>query len=173
MKDDHRQAGGRVLLFPQRVARRTPSTSSAADATGTRQDGRSTIAWLPGPGDKRLTSSRQPGALRDYLLPGIDDERRLEVRHKEGITMKTFGRIIHTVGRFAVGFGSGIALMCAYVIVTTDIGLGPSKTATPADAIRLDPVVVTISSDRYDAIRAEAAPLPVLVRTPNGSAEAG
>ncbi|MEO8935490.1 MAG: hypothetical protein ABI277_01610 [Burkholderiaceae bacterium] len=87
--------------------------------------------------------------------------------------MKTIERIIHTVGRFAVGVGSGIALMCAYVIVTTDIDPGPSTVARPPEVIRLDPVVVTISTDRYVAIRAEIAGPAVLVRTPNDGAHAG
>lgn len=82
--------------------------------------------------------------------------------------MKTLHHLLHTLGRFAVGFGIGLALVCASVIVTTDIGLGPPKQRV--DAIRLEPVVVTISAERFSAIRADLAGVPVLVRTPMAGA---
>ena len=80
--------------------------------------------------------------------------------------MKALERFIHALARFAVGFGSGLALVCTFVVVTTDVGLGPAKVA-PVEVIRLDPVVVTISAERFAAIRAEATAEPVIVRVPD------
>jgi hypothetical protein len=87
--------------------------------------------------------------------------------------MKTIETIFYVVGRFAVGFGSGLALVCAFVIVTTDIGLGTPKAVQPAEVVHLDPVVVTISSERYEAMRQEAQGVPVLVETPDRGARPG
>lgn len=128
---------------------REPTTRVAHNAA-------SAIALRPGVYDVRFTASRWPNASHGNPLPGTHDKRRLHVRHKEGITMKTIERIIRTVGRFAVGFGTGLALVCAVVIVRTDIGLGPPRVAKPAEAIRLDPVVVTITAERFDALQAES-----------------
>ena len=77
--------------------------------------------------------------------------------------MKALERFIHALARFTVGFGSGLALVCTFVVVTTDVGLGPAKVAP--EVIRLDPVIVTISAERFAAIRAEAE--PVIVRVPD------
>ena len=79
--------------------------------------------------------------------------------------MRTIERIIHLVGRFAVGFGIGLALMCAFVIVTTDIGLDARRSREPV--VQLDPVVVTISAERYAVLVAELQGRPPLARTPN------
>lgn len=87
--------------------------------------------------------------------------------------MKTIETILHTVARFAFGFGIGLALVCAAVIVTTDIGLGTPKSVAPAGVVRLDPVVVTISTERFATIRRELVGAPVLVRTPDVGAGEG
>ena len=86
--------------------------------------------------------------------------------------MKAFERLIRTVGHFVVGFGSGLALVCAFVIVTTDLGESP-KAVRPADIVHLDPVVVTISADRFAEIRAQLDGVPVLVRLPDRGATQG
>ena len=122
--------------------------------------------------DIRFTSSRRPGAWKQDFDPGHEDERRLHVRQQEGIIMKAFERLIGTVGHFVVGFGSGLALVCAFVIVTTDLGEEP-KVVHPADIVHLDPVVVTISADRFAEIRSELDGRPVLVRTPDRGATQG
>ncbi len=86
--------------------------------------------------------------------------------------MKAVERIIHRVGRFAVGLGIGIALVSAFVIVTTDIG-AEARRPQPAEIVHLDPVVVTISAERYAAIAAELNGRPALARTPNQGASEG
>ena len=68
--------------------------------------------------------------------------------------MKALQRLIDLVSRFAVGLGSVLALVCAVVIVSSGPSLGP-ETVVHADVVRLDPVVVTISSERFAQIRAE------------------
>lgn len=130
------------------------------------------IALLPGSWNVRFTVPRRPIAVRQDSLLGTQDKRRLDVRHKEGISMKAFERLIGTAGRFAVGFGSGLALVCAFVIVTTDLGEAP-KVVRPANIVYLDTVVVTISADRFYELQAELRGRPVLVRTPDHGAVEG
>lgn len=78
--------------------------------------------------------------------------------------MKTIHRIRSAAARFNFGLGVGLALTSAYVIVTND-GTLDVKRAAPADVVQLDPVVITISRERFDALRAEAAPpVPVAER---------
>ncbi len=79
--------------------------------------------------------------------------------------MKAIERIIHRVARFAVGFGIGLALVCTFVIVTTDIG---PDTRRSKPVVHLDPVVVTISAERFAAIASalRGAP-PALARAPD------
>ena len=91
---------------------------------------------------------------------------------QEGMTMKTIGRFVHLVGRFAVGVGIGVALVSAFVIVTTDIG-GEARRAKPAEIVHLDPIVVTISAERYAATASELQDGPKLARTPNRGVIAG
>lgn len=79
--------------------------------------------------------------------------------------MKALEKISHTVGRFAVGIGLGLALVCAYVIVSSAPALDAPPAARPAGVVRLDPVAVTISAERFDAIRAEGRGSSILVRT--------
>ena len=68
--------------------------------------------------------------------------------------MKTKESLISDVSRFVFGLGIGLALTSAYVIVTS----APDLLGEPAAAevVRLDPVVVTISSKAFDEIHAEA-----------------
>lgn len=87
--------------------------------------------------------------------------------------MKALEKIIHTIGRFAFGIGLGIALVCAYVIVSNAPALDATPVARPADIVRLDPVVVSIPAERFDAIRAEEGSASMLVRTPERKAGEG
>ena len=112
--------------------------------------------------DIHFTSMRRPGAAKDFPGPG----------HQEGMIMEAFERLIGTVGRFAVGFGCGLALVCAFVVVTTDLGDSP-KAVRPEGVVRLDPVVVTISAERFAEVEAELHGAPVLVRTPDHGASQG
>jgi hypothetical protein len=93
-------------------------------------------------------------------LTGIQHRKRLVSRSsnriKEGITMKTIERIIHSISRFVFGLGVGLALTSAYVIVASGPDLLGAK--APAEVVRLDPVEVTISAERFKEIRAEAEP---------------
>ncbi len=78
------------------------------------------------------------------------------VRRQEGETqMKALEKIIHTIGRYAVVIGAALATVCVVVIVSSPRTLDPAKAAPPAEVIRLDPVTVTISADRFYAIQAE------------------
>ena len=86
--------------------------------------------------------------------------------------MKAFERIIHLVGRFAVGLGIGVALVSAFVIVTTDIG-GEARRPQPTEIVHLDPIVVTISAERFAAIASELHGRPALARTPNQGVSEG
>lgn len=86
--------------------------------------------------------------------------------------MKTIERLIHLVGRFAVGLGIGVALVSAFVIVTTDIG-GEVRRPQPDEIVHLDPIVVTISAERYAAIAAELQARPAVARTPNHGVSEG
>ncbi len=67
--------------------------------------------------------------------------------------MKTIDLVMQNVGRIAVGLGSALALVCAMVIVTSGPALGSAEAAT--QVVRLEPVVVTVSTERFAAIRAE------------------
>ena len=86
--------------------------------------------------------------------------------------MKALEKVIHNTGRFAFGIGLGIALVCAYVIVSSAPALDATPVVRPAD-VRLDPVVVTIPAERFDAIRAEERGSSMLVRTPERKAGEG
>ena len=90
------------------------------------------------------------------------NERRHFDRH-EGTTMDRMDKMdgwVAGVGRFVFGLGIGLALTSAYVIVSgrPDV-LGTSK--PEAEVVRLDPVVVTISAERFAELRAEMAPTGV------------
>ena len=72
--------------------------------------------------------------------------------------MNTIDHILRGLGRFVFGLGVGLALTSAVVIVAN----GPAfeaRDVRPADVIRLDPVIVTISAERFNAERA-GGPLP-------------
>ncbi len=71
--------------------------------------------------------------------------------------MKTIERIIRTLSRFVFGLGVGLALTSAYVIVTSGAAL-TGRPPAARDVVRLDPVVVTISRERFDTLYAEAHP---------------
>ncbi len=70
--------------------------------------------------------------------------------------MKKIDSMLHSLGRFVFGMGLGVALTSTYVIVT---GAPDLLAPVPAvEVVRLDPVVVTISRERFDAIYAESEP---------------
>ncbi len=87
--------------------------------------------------------------------------------------MKAIERIVQVVGRFAVGLGIGVALVSAFVIVTTDIGAEARRPSKLPEVVQLDPVVVTISAERFAAIASEMHGRPILARTPNHGAVEG
>ena len=87
--------------------------------------------------------------------------------------MKALEKIIRITSRFAVGIGLGIALVCAYVIVSSAPVRDATPVIRPTGAVRLDPVVVTISAERFDAIHAEERGSSMLVRTPGRKASDG
>jgi hypothetical protein len=76
-------------------------------------------------------------------------------REEEGTKMKTKESFVYSMGRFVFGLGIGFALTSVYVIVASGPDLLSGKPAA-SDVIHLDPVVVTISSKRFDEIYAEA-----------------
>lgn len=78
--------------------------------------------------------------------------------------MKALEKIIHAIGRFSFGIGLGIALVCAYVIVSSAPAPDAAPVVRPA-AVHLDPIVVIIPAERFDAIRAEERGSSMLVRT--------
>lgn len=81
--------------------------------------------------------------------------RRLD--RPEGTTMKTLERFIRSLSRFVFGLGVGLALTSAYVIVSSGSAL-TGRAPSARDVVRLDPIVVTMSRQRFDALYAEANP---------------
>ncbi len=71
--------------------------------------------------------------------------------------MEKMESFIYSMSRFVFGLGVGLALTSAYVIVTGAPDLMVTRPAG-GDVVLLEPVVVTISAARFDAIRAEAEP---------------
>ena len=130
------------------------------------------VALPPGSYDVRFTSTRRPDASRNR--PGSGHERgRTQGRPKKGTIMRIIERVIETVGRFVVGLCIGLALVCAFVIVTTDPRLDVPATAAAVEVIRLDPVVVTISADRYDELQAASRAPSAIVRIAEHGAAGG
>ena len=66
--------------------------------------------------------------------------------------------LIRGLGRFVFGLGVGLALTSAVVIVANGPAL-EAREVRPADVIRLDPVIVTMSAERFNAERG-GEPLP-------------
>ena len=173
MKNDNhnqqaRHASGGTCGAPARGKGALRLVYSARPSTGV------TPAVIPvGSSFARFISLRPLRGPKDAVSQSMHDYRRLEVRRKEGRKMKTIERVIHAIGRFAVGLGSVLALVCTFVIVTSDHALGLTEVTQPAEVVRLDPVVVTISAERFDAIRAEAQGPSRLVRTPGRKTNEG
>ena len=73
---------------------------------------------------------------------------------------------LNTVGRIAVGLGSATALAAATAVVVAHgaSGLRTERIAGRPDVVRLEPVVVTISAERFAAIRAESEPVLAAAR---------
>ncbi len=70
---------------------------------------------------------------------------------------KTLNTLMHRAGRLTFAFGTCVALACAVAIIkVAPAGIENAKPAT--EVVRLEPVVVTISKDRYAAVRAETTP---------------
>jgi hypothetical protein len=87
----------------------------------------------------------------------INQKWRPSDRRREGRKMERMESFIHGIGRFVFGLGVGLALTSVYVIVTSAPDLMATRTGA-GDVVLLEPVVVTISAARFDAIRTEAAP---------------
>ncbi len=95
--------------------------------------------------------------------------RAPRVRRQQGETkMKALEKIIRALGRYAVVVGSALAVACVVAIVSSPRGIEPAKAVPPAEVVHLDPVTVTISADRFDAIRAEAQPATKVVHVFGG-----
>lgn len=82
--------------------------------------------------------------------------------------MFAISKFIRIVGprafQIAVHVGAVLALVCAVVIVANAPALFPKKAGPQAEVVVLDPVIVTIEADRFDAIRAESQRASMLVR---------
>ncbi len=125
----------------ERAPRRLRLVSSRPQAT---------LALLPGSYHIRFIPTRRPDAPTKTAVSG--QPRRT--------VMSIIDRSIETVGRFAVGLGTALALVCAFVIVETDPEKGGATVAATAEVVRLDPVVVTISANRYAELQAMSAAPP-------------
>ncbi len=91
------------------------------------------------------------------------------VGRQEGETkMKALERISHTIGRYAVVVGSALAVACVVAIVSSPRAIEPAQVDQPAEVVRLDPVIVTISAERFDAIHAETSGSSMLVHVFGG-----
>lgn len=122
-------------------------------------DGISSVAVADDSSHPRFVPSRTLRVRRDGSVLWIHNERRLIDRLKEDKNMKALAKLIHVAGRSAVLVGSALALGCAVVIVSNAPALAPVQKVAieqKAAVVRLEPVVVTISSERFDAIHAEA-----------------
>jgi hypothetical protein len=102
--------------------------------------------------------SRTGAAPPRYVRAAPHIEGRRD-RPREGSIMKRIEerieRFVAGAGRFVFGLGIGVALTSVYVIVSSAPDLLSGR-PTPADIVRLDPVVVTISAERFAEIHAEA-----------------
>jgi hypothetical protein len=119
--------------------------------------------------DRAATAYARPSRTGDpshRVASAASIERRIE-RLGEGSIMKRIEeriarrieRFVAGAGRFVFGLGIGFALTSVYVIVSSAPDLLSGR-PTPADVIRLDPVVVTISAERFAELHGEAdAPL--------------
>jgi len=81
---------------------------------------------------------------------------------QKGIIMRTIDHLLRGLGRFVFGLGAGLALTAALVIVANGPAL-EAKDVKPSDVIRLDPVTVTITAERFDALRGEDGLPPTAV----------
>jgi len=79
--------------------------------------------------------------------------------------MKTYHQLIALAGRFAVGIATLVAVACVVVIVSNGGALAPRASDRVVDAVQLEPIVVTISFERFAAIHAGATRL--FARKPN------
>ena len=80
--------------------------------------------------------------------------------------MKTYHQLQALAARFAVGIATLVALACVAVIVSNGAALAPRASDRVVDVVQLEPVVVTISFQRFAAIHADAATRP-FARKPN------
>ena len=100
---------------------------------------------------------RLVGVRRAGTTERPHDQRRPTDRRNEGNEMKAMEGFLYSMSRFVFGLGIGLALTSVYVIVTSTPDLLVTRTGA-GDVIVLEPVVVTISAARFDAIRTEAEP---------------
>lgn len=75
--------------------------------------------------------------------------------------MNRIDQLLRGLGRFVFGLGVGLALTSAAVIVVNAPAI-EARDVRPADVIRLDPVVITMSAERFDAER-DGTPPPEAV----------
>ena len=80
---------------------------------------------------------------------------------------------LSAVGRWSVALGTTLALACAIAFAYGAPGLRSMHSIGAPDIVRLDPVVVTISKDRFDAIRAEAQGATMIGAAPKKAAGQG
>ncbi len=99
--------------------------------------------------NENLNEKTNRGAIRPLIVRRQQGEIKMKAHEK---LIRIIGRLI---GRFAVGVGSALAVVCVVAIVSSAPALGPTPVVQPAEVIRLDPVIVTIAAERFDAIRAE------------------
>jgi hypothetical protein len=73
---------------------------------------------------------------------------------------------LKATGRIAVLLGTALAITCAITLAQRASTLPAPKPVSQAEIIRLEPVVVTISAERFTAIHAEAERETLLATRP-------
>ena len=80
--------------------------------------------------------------------------------------MKTYHQLTALAARYAVGIAMLVALACVVVIVANGTALAPRASDRPIETVALEPIVVTISFEHFEAIHADAGTRP-FARKPN------
>jgi len=82
--------------------------------------------------------------------------------------------LIHSLNARALLFGAAIAMVIAAAATVSatgdELGLASKNGAASVEVVRLEPVAVTISTERFDAIRAESLGPSVIARASNKAA---
>jgi hypothetical protein len=150
MNDEHDDREARALDVPRAGPPRLRLVRSDRLSIAPRAHATRVASTFACPQRLRLVGRRTAAGSEEE-----DDHQRRRFDRQEGRTMESMERFIYSMSRFVFGLGIGLALTSAWVIVTTggDLLLGRP---VAAEVVRLDPVEVTISAERYDAIRADA-----------------